>query len=1257
MKNFKFESPKNIIESGYAETEKFKAEILPIIKILKPDEISLDEHGNKVDYEKEVEKDLFESVKKLQVERGILYESPDKTIGEAKDLLNSRIKLLLNDVRDLLTLRIKFLFSDAKPFNLKKKPSLESVKKARIALLVQDDLTDFRKWSRKDPLDNKIRELRDYIVGREDGARFTESDIDLLMQTKYKKVLTDSGDTSDYISKSYGSCESIPKSLMIGLAQSEASSRGYPIGYGLEEAQKGKYDNECLEQLLACGFTENALQNFNKFQGKPLEKLFKSGIPNEREAVNLLLELKLPKEEFEKYFDIIIKHNVGDEIVRRQGGSNDKELESVIFKYEDTINKMYEIKSSQKVNDSEHLKVVKDAINKGEIGIILAISKVREYVKAYAETDYSNFIINVSKYDQEHLVFDYLKDEDKINYADKLIEQGEEYQIIKLHGLFKEHSLGLDIYNKIKDKNMVDALKGQLVQFKDLPQAEALNFIDRDRTDIFLKNIESFNFPPEFLQTEKVQEACFSEFNKEIMTYKPAKAGVISDRIHFPKEKLNQAILKAVKTKWIDKDRNDWARWTIMEFPEIKEFLNNPEDKERAFRDLKKQLESGYAGYVAEILECFPIEQEQLKLEETTGLAISLIRRELSTAGGYGRDYFNDIEKIFESTAKIAKYIDLPDYISDLQLIFGEIETSPATLIDIRREIFQMLVTSEKPRELYGKIPLLLEEINKNKKISSDKHLVLAYISKFINGGTEAEKKGFFEKISKDIESIAKNVPADFVDSMEYYKYILQQVYPSRNYDTYKNINEYKDRSKDLDKYSFNKNGYDLKLSGVVGYKLKEDAINDVKLIDEFSSRIQSIKSIASHEKILNFLNENIEASKAESIEGKILEYFKQKGYSVETMNVLLAYQLLGRYDDFVSGSEDRVSLEEGTISKNYILLDELVNQYGDNMKETMKSIQEKVSICKDREIFASNFIEKYEKKYNEAFILIETDLQKIPRDKITDQVIQKKILKTIKNTFQGLDNIQGRAEYFSSLFSLNDLDNFSEIWHKHINELFVVDENNNIDISKVESLQSSVFTRLQNEINKYEEIKEIDETKNEAKLKKERVIKGYFSKNRENAHARMVADVCLANDPNMLKSEKYFEFVLFDEERNKCMGTCMLLQMDEPEDGKKYLLYCPNPSVGLVSEVSAKKLYQLISKQITTFAENNNFDGVLVNKSHGHSTNRAGLFQQSLDHSCLKDKTGKEILMNLVHNHILSNNYSYQNNLQVIWEKDNLVN
>ncbi len=233
----------------FLSLEQYKKEIFPIIEILKPDSLSLEE------YEKQVTEELFADVKTRQIARGILYENPNKIIEEIKDLLNSRLKSVLEDAGD---------------YNAKVKPDKDLVKKAKIALLFENDMTDAKKSSymgeEKIP---KISDLRNYIVGYEEKNKFTESDIDSLMRTKYKKSLTSVMNDQMYYIGSYGTLDKIPKSLMIGLVQAEeenpSQNHYYPIKGGLETAEIEKYDNDCLEQLLASDYERLCLENVDKF--------------------------------------------------------------------------------------------------------------------------------------------------------------------------------------------------------------------------------------------------------------------------------------------------------------------------------------------------------------------------------------------------------------------------------------------------------------------------------------------------------------------------------------------------------------------------------------------------------------------------------------------------------------------------------------------------------------------------------------------------------------------------------------------------------------------------------------------------------------------------------------------------------------------------------------------------------------------------------------------------------------------------------
>lgn len=84
-----------------------------------------------------------------------------------------------------------------------------------------------------------------------------------------------------YYIGSCGTMDKIPKSLMIGLVQAEEENPNYnhyyPIKEALETAEIGKYDNDCLYQLLLPDYTRLCLKNVDKFKGKPIEKILKSG--------------------------------------------------------------------------------------------------------------------------------------------------------------------------------------------------------------------------------------------------------------------------------------------------------------------------------------------------------------------------------------------------------------------------------------------------------------------------------------------------------------------------------------------------------------------------------------------------------------------------------------------------------------------------------------------------------------------------------------------------------------------------------------------------------------------------------------------------------------------------------------------------------------------------------------------------------------------------------------------------------------------
>ncbi|MDP3836826.1 MAG: hypothetical protein Q8Q67_01880 [bacterium] len=1177
-------------EEKLNKTEALIVEMLEII--------NLGDTGDQV----EAFTELYEAVRSAHAQEAPKIKEPLEVLEEMKKVLFSRLYQLTTEAR-----------MDKAPKNIDR----EQVRRAQIALLHAGDDFDFKKWSSSNIGSLNFGDLHRYLF--RNGEGFSEEEIDVILSTNLRSQFLNDDFGRLRISKQ--SIEGVPDSLLIALT---GKGDYYAIADALEKGPAGKYSVETLKHLIACDRSDLCLKHYDKFDGG-LELILKSGRCDALAALRLVINSDLSQGVKDIYIDVIRKNSHKTYGFAEGLAKFYDDKQNVVSYPEDeaAIHKLVELTYKQ----DEYSNYVRELYSSGRTALVLGIYGAREELAKIAAEDYDFFITQAKNNSQEHLIIDLMKEPDAREYAQKLIAKGDGYLVSAYLDKFPSNSLKAPEFKNILNRDNLPYLEKKVEAFSGLDDDIAANLINRGDYSFIFKNAKQFSLSAEFVRKPEVQAAAIEEIKDGITGYQDGKyAASILKTIPIAPAVIDNILMDAVTKKMFDHDRLDWACNFLMTFPHLKQQLAE-KHLETAREGFLKAVQGDYLFVIADIIEAFPLSDSFLNTKEVKDAIIKISKAELNSAA-HNDDYYIALMQVYDRINKIAQRIEVPAYLLDRTAV-EKAAALPTETINLRKEFVVKVAKSENAAELLERLVSVSNEAIKRTDIALDKNIVLAYTDKFLNGGTSEEKEEFIEVIKQDITTVAQNIPANFNDRQEYYRYILEQVYPSRNHNSYESLDKYIDRSTDLDRYTFEKKGYEIRLSGVLGYKLKTGTQANEALLAEFSKRIEEVKDLAEAGKLHGFLDANINNSKARTLEGKILDYFKTNGYSVDTMNVLLAYQLLGSFDDFYNASADRVSSEEDQVSKNYIMLDELANQYGDNMKETIRSIQGKVANSEDRELFSTSFIDKYEKKYEAALSVIIEDLNKVPKDKIDTALIRKKVEKTIKNIFQGHESIIKRAQDFASLFEGNDWVDFSDVWKQQIDELFAIDKENCIDTQKVQAMQATIYNRLQEEVGKYEDIKEVDSTKNETKLKKNRVITGFFSKNKENAHARMVGDICIGKDPKMLENTNYFEFVLFDQEKKKNVGTTMLLQMDEP-DGK-YLLYCPNPAVSLVSEVSAKKIYQAITARISHFAEENGFKAVLVDKRHGHSTNRAGLFQQSLEQSCLKDRSGQERKVNLL--------------------------
>jgi hypothetical protein len=236
------EEPLEAIEKN----DLYEEELLPLIRALKPEGVSLEE------YESIVMDDLYDDVKRIQLSRGILLTSPEIDLAEMKALLESRINAVTVDARE---------------YSRTDRPEGELVKNARIALLTQGDYSDFEKYFGKNENGNDhvtIREIKAYL-----GGSLTGKDIEELMHTDVAPGLL----RSDYYNISNASVSEYPESFITGLLTFGDRSKSTEINFILKYAEKGVYSEELFSELLERDYGREALQHVDRFENIPPEKI------------------------------------------------------------------------------------------------------------------------------------------------------------------------------------------------------------------------------------------------------------------------------------------------------------------------------------------------------------------------------------------------------------------------------------------------------------------------------------------------------------------------------------------------------------------------------------------------------------------------------------------------------------------------------------------------------------------------------------------------------------------------------------------------------------------------------------------------------------------------------------------------------------------------------------------------------------------------------------------------------------------------
>lgn len=554
---------------------------------------------------------------------------------------------------------------------------------------------------------------------------------------------------------------------------------------------------------------------------------------------------------------------------------------------------------------------------------------------------------------------------------------------------------------------------------------------------------------------------------------------------------------------------------------------------------------------------------------------------------------------------------------------------------------------------------------------------------------------------------IGPEIPQD-IRSMPEYPFLIAQVFPPGNYSNYEKNARCSDRLEHVEKYRFPRDGYAAKLSGLMGYKLKDGQAEDEAVLEAYSERLDRMRKF-----IASRGPDNDELQKA--FDEKVDRLYKEHGHATfsqikeltakEKMILLFLSEVMSKASDpkhfqpnpeildlvveykyayeenleaYIQHSADMVRTQRDETSQHYMLLNELSTIYGENLKHVLQhnifgeletserwpQIQTAYASIFKIEVESNDLTEKQWERIRNTF-----ENPRIPPETRFD-VLQKQIQSIFGSNIEfGRDEV--RTEFFerlSKLLSPLQEDCSLEKFRSMVPSLFALREEYRFRINaKLEELFSYDINAISREIAKYEPVIDVEakerrmggpKDKLAKKSLKERNIRGYITKTEETANARMGAHLCIAGDEGMWDNENYFELVLKDEDTGKCVGTVMLLDI-RAADGKRYLWFGPNPFESFLDQVSSEQCYDYLYRTVAAFAQENDFDGMVIPSEEGRilgeCTNRGGNFPDLIKRSRLKDAKGRFKIADFGGSHKLAqyggHPYLYTDGA-LIWEK-----
>lgn len=548
---------------------------------------------------------------------------------------------------------------------------------------------------------------------------------------------------------------------------------------------------------------------------------------------------------------------------------------------------------------------------------------------------------------------------------------------------------------------------------------------------------------------------------------------------------------------------------------------------------------------------------------------------------------------------------------------------------------------------------------------------------------------------------------------LPYYFELIQAVFPNNaeNYSSYQSISSCEDRSNDLKGYKI-RSCYEIDTLRASEVTLKPETTLDENSITLAQKPFHESVAIASElgydkNKLLGWLEVQVKGlvhktdennRSQENLGLEAMLYLLAANYALndigdnEVLKQLLMAYHLSTIDDmeiYLEGANERLDL---VANRKYALISEINDLYVNRLKDTIRIITEKALnepiVRQQLEALFDNYISNQAEKFQntpetkiedlglsvsfisklQRFLKMKTGrnydsnrvIQLVERYEKVTSGFKAKTSGSNKNLTRGfygmlrsqrektLETVQKLSgeeivpdEFHLEVLDLSAITRTREMVSegKYDHELF-----SSYCQKKIMDLFALEQVAIAEELDKFQSVSGSTRT----------ILYGYVTKSKESAYARLTAGVCDSQDnpnkgpQNMWDMPNFFQMILQDPETFRCQGV-VTLHVEE-ENGHKLLCISPNPCSTYLYQSDEKAMWRSLFAQIKLFANDNDFEKILLYSNPNLRTNRSG---GEFENAMVADarQIGEVYEINDVRRFSYRPNYTMKK-MDVIWKK-----